>query len=108
MADLQDNVVFQPNGRVYGDLAYVTGYTGYSGDESVQSGHYLAFTIESDAGASIYAGWDGTNWVDVTSDGYVVARVDGHDKLYVKTTSDAKPDCVKVYDITYLTLEEES
>lgn len=108
VADLQDNVVFQPNGRVYGDIAYVTGYTGYSSDPTTQSGHYLAFTVASDEGASIYAGWDGANWADMTSDGYMVARVDNHDKLYVKTTSDDKPACVKVFDISYLTLEAEN
>lgn len=33
---------------VYGTLKHVTGYTGFSGVEAEQSGHYLALKIDTD------------------------------------------------------------
>lgn len=44
--DLQTNVAIE-NNAVTGTLKYVTGYTGFSGDASMQSGNYLAIKVEA-------------------------------------------------------------
>lgn len=46
MADLQSDVTVGATG-ISGTLKYVTGYTGFSGDESLQSGHYLALHFDT-------------------------------------------------------------
>ena len=46
MADLQKDIVVS-NGAISGTLKYVTGYTGFSGDTSEQSGHYLCIHAEA-------------------------------------------------------------
>ena len=45
--DLQSGITFNDNG-VYGTLYKVTGFTGFSGDVNEQSGHYLAFRVDTD------------------------------------------------------------
>lgn len=52
-ADLQEDVSLVGN-TLYGTSNYVTGYTGFSGDVSEQSGHYLAMNITAATGATVY------------------------------------------------------
>jgi hypothetical protein len=47
VSDLQEDIVVNDNG-VYGTLKNVTGYTGFSGVASEQSGHYLALKIDTE------------------------------------------------------------
>lgn len=44
---MQTGLAFTDDG-VYGTLKHVTGYTGFSGDASEQSGNYMAFRIDTD------------------------------------------------------------
>lgn len=46
-SDLQDGISIV-GGVISGTLNYVTGYTGFSGDVSEQSGNYLALRIDTD------------------------------------------------------------
>lgn len=50
--DLQDGINVGVN-NVTGTSKYVTGYTGYSGDVSEQSGNYIAFLTVAEDGATI-------------------------------------------------------
>lgn len=51
VSDLQSNV-FVHDDYITGNLAYVTGYTGFSGDASEQEGNYLALKFEATEGAT--------------------------------------------------------
>ena len=62
-SDLQKDV-FIEDGKFYGTLHYVTGYTGFSGAAEEQKGWYVVFHIESDNASSIKV-----NGVTLDSDG---------------------------------------
>ena len=47
VSDLQEDIVVKNDG-IYGTLKNVTGYTGFSGKASEQSGHYLALKIDTE------------------------------------------------------------
>lgn len=47
VSDLQEDIVVKDNG-ISGTLKNVTGYTGFSGKTSEQSGHYLALKIDTE------------------------------------------------------------
>lgn len=45
---MQEDIVIE-DGIISGTLKYVTGYTGFSGDVSEQSGNYIALYVDTDA-----------------------------------------------------------
>ena len=74
---------------ISGSLKYVTGYTGFSGDASEQSGHYLALHCESESGAVIKVEIDGGHHGAVTldEDGIIIMRLeDPHQGIKVTAT----------------------
>lgn len=106
-SDLMDGVAIS-NGKATGTLKYVTGYTGFSGDVSEQSGNYIALLAESDSGATITAevvgGVHGA--VTLDSDGILIARLTENAtgiKYVVTKGTDSK---TVVIDTTDLTLAE--
>lgn len=74
--DLQEDVAIV-NGAITGTLKYVTGYTGFSGDVSEQSGNYLAIKVEANADSITVELINGTLGHPVTldSDGMIVIRI---------------------------------
>ena len=74
--DLQEDVAIA-NGAITGTLKYVTGYTGFSGDVSEQSGNYLAIKVEADADSITVELVGGTLGHPVTldEDGMIVIRI---------------------------------
>ena len=74
--DLQEDVAIA-NGAITGTLKYVTGYTGFSGDVSEQSGNYLAIKVEANADSITVELINGTLGHPVTldSDGMIVIRI---------------------------------
>lgn len=62
-SDLQKDVIIE-DGKFYGTLHYVTGYTGFSGNPAQQKGWYVVFHIENDNATSIKV-----NGVTLDSDG---------------------------------------
>lgn len=60
-----------------GTSKWVTGYTGFSGDPTEQSGNYLALHATADAGAVIQAKLQGgpLGWVTLDSDGIIISRL---------------------------------
>ena len=74
--DLQEDVAIA-NDAITGTLKYVTGYTGFSGDVSEQSGNYLAIKVEADADSITVELVGGTLGHPVTldEDGMIVLKI---------------------------------
>lgn len=72
--DLQDNIVIGSDNTISGTLKAVTGYTGFSGDETLQSGNYIALKATANvSGTTITAKL--TNTVTLDADGMIVLRI---------------------------------
>ena len=104
--DLQKNIKFNGN-KVTGTLKYVTGYTGYSGDVSEQSGNYLAihaelFGIPSTVSPTITVSANITSTLD--DDGLCIIRC-GEDLEAFTVTASAEGYTTKTitFDLTGLT-----
>ena len=89
VTDLQENVTVS-NGVVSGNLKFVSGYTGFSGDVEKQSGNYLAIHAEQDGSTSISARFIGdTDAVTLDSDGLLILRMrDGATGFELITVAD--------------------
>lgn len=90
VSDLQDNVVVESNFNIHGDLNYVTGYTGYSGVVSEQSGYYLALHFESNASSITVENVGGNHpgrVVTLDSDGDLVLRITDKDHQKIIVTA---------------------
>ena len=111
VADLQEDIEIGEFG-ISGTLHHVTGYTGYSGDVSEQSGNYLAlhFEVEDHASAVITVelskGKHGQSTLD--SDGICVFRIEDAAQEIIVTIVDAgyKKNTIRI-PIHGLVLEEE-
>ena len=103
---LQSNIVISSNNVISGELAYVTDYTGFSGDPELQSGYYLALHMAStnypDARITVTL----TNPVVLDEDGIVVLYIRNKDTQTITVVAD-KGDMseTKVYRLTGLELE---
>ncbi|MBQ6447135.1 MAG: hypothetical protein IJJ10_06685 [Bacillus sp. (in: Bacteria)] len=88
---LQSDVAIN-NGVITGTLAYVTGYTGFSGKVAEQSGNYLVLKANSVEGAVITAeliGGDLKHPVTLDEDKNIVFRIkNNNQKIEFKTTKD--------------------
>ena len=109
--DLQEDVVVGAD-EVTGSLNYVTGYTGFSGDVSEQSGNYLALKVTAVSGATITVELiNGTLGHPVTldEDGMIVIRIANKttQSVEVVATKDDKSE-VQRFTLTGLTLTPES
>lgn len=104
---LQSGIKVKKDGIV-GTLAYVRGYTGFSGDIAEQSGHYIALKAESADGATIKAQVIGGTHGEVTldSDRILIARVANNTQsIRFTATKDTKTATVE-YALTDLVLAE--
>ena len=109
VTDLQEEVTVSGN-AISGTLLYVTGYTGFSGDETEQSGNYLAVHCAAGEGDTITLELIGGTHGPVTldEDGLCVIRVTDKDtqKLhYTATGADGSTED-RIYDLSGLTLTE--
>lgn len=104
VSDLQENVEIS-DGEIRGTLKHVTGYTGFSSDESLQSGNYLAIHNETNNDEPIFVelvgGISGPRQLD--SDGIIVLRIANKEQI-VKVTSG---NAVKEYSLANITLVTE-
>lgn len=107
VANLQTGITVGTD-AITGTLKYVTGYTGFSGDVSEQSGNYLALHAACSGADSITVKW-GANGTEKTldADGLMVLRITNKDTqvLYVTAKKSGEPDYVKAYSLAGLTLE---
>ncbi len=111
VSDLQEDIEFGEFG-ISGTLKYVTGYTGWSGDVSEQSGNYLAlhFEVEDVADAAITVqlskGKHGAATLD--SDGICIFRIeDAAQEIIVTASKSGYETATMRIPIHGLTLEEE-
>lgn len=115
---LQSDVSFNNiEGTATGSLKYVTGYTGYSGDEDKQEGNYLAWAVDTTETGVTFKAWvsggadnyDEEHAVTLDSDKDAVSRlIKTGQHLFVKATKDGRATVVREYDLSDLTLEEEA
>lgn len=102
VANLQENIEVKEN-EIVGSLKYVTGYTGFSSDESMQSGNYLAIHNETNNDEPIFVelvgGVSGPRQLD--SDGIIVLRIANKQQIVRVTSGNA----IKEYSLANIILE---
>ena len=97
-SDLQEGV-FIVDGKVFGTLKYVTGYTGFSGRADEQEGYYLVLHFECEGADSIKV-----NGVTLDSDGIhilIMKKKSGNIKVEFIKNSDSYVDYVNVDALKY-------
>lgn len=109
--DLQEDVEVNSN-AITGTLKYVTGYTGFSGNVSEQSGNYLAIKVTALAGATItveLVGGTVGHPVTLDEDGMIVIRITNLEtqSITVVATSGTISE-TQSFSISGLTLTPES
>lgn len=110
VSDLQSSITVSSDNKITGTLKYVTGYTGFSGTVSEQSGNYIAVKATAEEGAVIMAEVIGGDHGEVTldEDGILIARIKNtSQKLRFSATTDAGTQTI-IYDLSGLTLNEEA
>lgn len=104
VSDLQENVEIS-DGEIRGTLKHVTGYTGFSSDESLQSGNYLAIHNETNNDEPIFVelvgGISGPRQLD--SDGIIVLRIANKEQVVRVTSGNA----IKEYSLANIILVTE-
>jgi len=107
VTDLQSSVTVG-DGAITGTLNYVTGYTGFSGDASQQSGNYIALKISSADASRLAIIFGTTGEKELDADGIAVLRVTDKatQRVGVKVTRGGATGTVE-YSLTGLTLAEE-
>ena len=110
VTDLQSDIVIGDS-AITGTLKYVTGYTGFSGDATEQSGNYIAFHAEAPGADSITMELiNGTVGHPVTldSDGLAVIRITDKATQKIRLVAyEGDNTVVKEYDLSGLTLNAE-
>ena len=110
VSDLQANVSVNGD-EITGTLKYVTGYTGFSSNESEQSGNYLALKIETvpddvETTVELVGGTKGP--VTLDEDMNIVLLIKNKDTQSIKVVStDGDETVTKTFGLTGLTLERE-
>lgn len=108
VGDLQDDIEINVR-SITGTSKYVTGYTGFSGDVSEQSGNYLALHITSSVeGATITAQLNpARDPVTLDPDGIIIFRIgENSGRTATFTASKNGTTATYKYDLSQLTLEE--
>lgn len=102
VANLQENIEVKEN-EIVGSLKYVTGYIGFSSNESMQSGNYLAIHNETNNDEPIFVelvgGVSGPRQLD--SDGIIVLRIANKQQIVRVTSGNA----IKEYSLANIILE---
>lgn len=110
VSDLQSDVSVDGD-EITGTLKYVTGYTGFSSNESEQSGNYLALKIETvpddvETTVELVGGTKGP--VTLDEDMNIVLLIKNKDTQSIKVVStDGDETVTKTFGLTGLTLERE-
>ena len=109
VGDLQEDVVITGD-KITGTLKYVTGYTGFSGDVTEQSGNYLAVVCTAQEGDTITVRLTAgrvTRPITLGDDGILIARITDKDAqrlIYTATAADGSTE-TREFDLSGLTLE---
>lgn len=97
-SDLQEGV-FIVDGKVFGTLKYVTGYTGFSGRADEQQGYYLALHFACEDADSIKV-----NGVTLDSDGIhilIIKKKGGKVKVEVTKDEDTFSEYIDISGLKY-------
>lgn len=106
-SDLQEDVAVEGN-AISGTLKYVENYTGFSGDEALQSGNYIALHAEvpgvDDATITVKV----TGEVELDSDGIAVLRIADKSSQTIKivASKDGYRSVSKTFTLADLVCEE--
>ena len=108
IGDLQSGVVIRGN-IVSGVLNKITDYTGFSGLEAEQSGHYLVVhaSVPGQNGVTISVSKDGgTTYKALDGDGILIFRTtSASQKLTFKAVKGGSTDFIRTYRLSGLTLK---
>ena len=97
-SDLQKGI-FIVDGKVFGTLKYVTGYTGFSGRADEQEGYYLALHYECEGADSIKV-----NGVTLDEDGLhilIIKKMGGKVKVEVSKDEDTYSEYIDISALKY-------
>ena len=97
--DEADVIVFIVDGKVFGTLKYVTGYTGFSGRADEQEGYYLALHYECEGADSIKV-----NGVTLDEDGLhilIIKKMGGKVKVEVSKDEDTYSEYIDISALKY-------
>jgi len=91
VSDLQSNIEVKGN-QVTGTLAYVTDFTGFSGDPELQEGNYLALSFDSDPEADkieveFVGALTNIGPQELDSDKDICVRITNKDTQYIVATA---------------------
>ena len=110
MTDLQSDIKIDGS-VITGNLKYVTGYTGFSGDPAEQEGNYIALHAETDFDEDeitleVINGTVG-HPVTLDPDGLMIVRISDKDtqKIRIVATKGSRTR-IKLYDLSGLKLAD--
>lgn len=108
--DLQADIEIEDD-AITGTLKYVTGYTGFSGDVSEQSGNYIALHIDTEIPADSITVelTNGTvgHPIALDEDRTIIIRISDTDTQTIEIVAKAGTATItKEYDLTGLTLNQ--
>lgn len=106
--ELQENIIVR-DASIEGTLKYVTGYTGYSGDPTLQSGNFLALKFEEPEGATgttieLIGGIAGPVALDEDMNAVIRITNPEHQQFKVSTTVDGE-ERERIFGLANLHLE---
>lgn len=108
VSDLQDDIEINVR-SITGTSKYVTGYTGFSGDVSEQSGNYLALHITSSVEGCTFTAQlnPARDPVTLDPDGIIIFRIgENSGRTATFTASKNGTTATYKYDLSQLVLEE--
>ena len=105
VSDLQENIVVGED-EITGTLKYVSDFTGYSEDEDLQKGNFLALHVTSaTAGATLRAGLVGGDLSTIGADGIAVLRITStSDVVQIVASKTDYNSTTNTYELTSLVL----
>ena len=107
LSDLQDDIEIDDD-SITGTLKYVDDYTGFSGDQALQSGNYTAIHASVPEVDDVTITVKVTNPVVLDEDGIAVLRIadKSSQTITVVASKEGYESVTKVFDLSGLTCEE--
>lgn len=105
ISSIQDKVYINDH-SIQGELAYISNWTGYSADSTINTGNFIGIKIVPSASARTYVktigGLSDANWIDFGEDDYVVVKVlNNNQKICFKTVINEGQTNEEVIEKTY-------
>lgn len=105
ISSIQDKVYINDH-SIQGELAYISNWTGYDTDPTINTGNFIGIKIVPSASAKTYVktigGLSDANWIDFGDDDYVVVKVlNNNQKICFKTVINEGQSNEEVIEKTY-------